>query len=133
MSLTSRGTILTREANVFVAVDLMSSSESLMRPSTGTIMKMTYGKALMSSFCTMSIGIISKIVTNTCNELTICQFCGALPVVEVESVSEERYDLLNGVAHSGDSNNIAHRRKGTSSALSYDGKFASKGKVNERE
>ena len=38
---TSRGTILTKEANVFVAVDLVSSSESLIRPRTGTIMKMT--------------------------------------------------------------------------------------------
>lgn len=59
VSLTSRGTILTKEANVFVAVDRMSSSESLMRPSTGTIMKITYGRALMSSFCTMSTPQIS--------------------------------------------------------------------------
>ena len=48
--LTSRGTILTREAKVLVAVDRMSSSGSLILPKTGTTKKMTYGNALTSNF-----------------------------------------------------------------------------------
>jgi hypothetical protein len=54
--LTSSGTIFTRDANVFVAVDRISSSESLIRPKTGITKKITYGRALMSSFWTMSAG-----------------------------------------------------------------------------
>ena len=54
VTITSRGTILTRDANVFVAVARTSSSGSLIRPRTGTTMKMTYGRALMSNFWTMS-------------------------------------------------------------------------------
>lgn len=51
--LTSSGTIFTNDANVFVAVVLTSSSWSLILPRIGTIKKITYGNALISSSWTM--------------------------------------------------------------------------------
>jgi hypothetical protein len=46
--LTSSGIILTSDANVCVATARTASSESLMRPSTGTMRTMTYGRSFMS-------------------------------------------------------------------------------------
>ena len=123
-NLTSRGTILTRDANVFVAVARTSSSGSLIRPNTGTTMKITYGSALMSSFCTMSGMVCERRKAVEPQVLTIDELDGALAVRQHRGIPEVWHHLLDNISHGFHCQDVTYRGEAPGSRLSDDGEAA---------
>jgi hypothetical protein len=134
MVYTSNGTIFTNAAKVFVEVARTSSSGSLMRPRTGTIMKMTYARALMSSFCTMSKSRMSNVVVlrKTARQ-TVDQLRRALTVGQGERIGQERYDVLNNEPHGIYGHHVADCGKTSRGTLPDNGVRAPKGDQKVRQ
>lgn len=97
-------------------------------------MKMTYGSAFMSSFCTISTTQVSFIAWGRDAIIhTIDQLGGSLPVGQIQVVAEEGNHILDDGAHGFHGHRITHRGEALRGCLSDDRKATAKRENDHRE
>lgn len=110
IGLTSRGTILTNDANVLVDKSRVDSSGSLILPRIGTIRNRTYGRTLISSVL-MTSAYGQHDIKHLRVSLTVYRLNGTLSRRHPLGIADHGHDIVHEHLHPFFSHDVAYRRE----------------------